>query len=244
MANSVHQSARARARRLFFSVAAGVGMMALPALARASDPVMDWNDIARQLTVIPALAAVEQTRAMAIVQVAIHDAVSAVTGQYEQVQAHASGARRRLAAGRRDCRRAPGAHRNRRQLDVPRRILRGVARQVRHRRWRPRPRLRGVGRRRHPGTSSQRRRRGRCLRVSPGRRWRGRRVDTHQRRAGCPVPAAGMGQGRAVGAQERVAVPAGSSAGAEEQTLRPGLQRDPLHRGADQLSTDRRTDAG
>jgi hypothetical protein len=84
MANSVHQSARARARRLFFGVAAGVGMLALPALARANDPVMDWNDIARQLTVIPALAAVEQTRAMAIVQVAVHDAVSAVTGQYEQ----------------------------------------------------------------------------------------------------------------------------------------------------------------
>jgi hypothetical protein len=84
MANSAHTSAKGRGRRLFVGVVAAFGMMALPALARADDPVMEWNDIARQLTVIPALAAVEQTRAMAIVQVAIHDAVSAVTGQYEQ----------------------------------------------------------------------------------------------------------------------------------------------------------------
>jgi hypothetical protein len=45
---------------------------------------MEWNDIARQLVVVPALSPVEQTRAMAIVHVAIHDAVSGITGKYEQ----------------------------------------------------------------------------------------------------------------------------------------------------------------
>jgi hypothetical protein len=45
---------------------------------------MEWNDIAREWIVVPAFSSVEQTRAMAIVQVAVHDAVSAITGDYEQ----------------------------------------------------------------------------------------------------------------------------------------------------------------
>ena len=44
---------------------------------------MQWNDVARQLIVVPALSPVQQTRAMAIVHVAIHDAVSGITGKYE-----------------------------------------------------------------------------------------------------------------------------------------------------------------
>ena len=48
------------------------------------DPVLEWNDIARQLVVVPALAPVEQTRLMAIVHVAIHDAVSGITREYER----------------------------------------------------------------------------------------------------------------------------------------------------------------
>ena len=48
-----------------------------------SDPVLDWNDIAREFIVVPALTPVEQTRAMAIVHVAVHDAVTALTGRYE-----------------------------------------------------------------------------------------------------------------------------------------------------------------
>jgi hypothetical protein len=56
--------------------------MTVPAPALADDPVREWNDIARQLTVVPALAPVQQTRAMAIVQVAMHDAVNAITGKY------------------------------------------------------------------------------------------------------------------------------------------------------------------
>lgn len=50
----------------------------------AVDPVMDWNEMAVQLIVVPALAPVEQTRAMAIVHVAMHDAVNAVTRRYQR----------------------------------------------------------------------------------------------------------------------------------------------------------------
>ena len=56
---------------------------AAPAFA-AQDPVLEWNDVARQLTVVPELSAVEQTRVMAIVHVAMHDAVSAITRDYER----------------------------------------------------------------------------------------------------------------------------------------------------------------
>jgi hypothetical protein len=65
---------------------ATIGLCVLSAAtvrAQAIDPVMEWNDIARQLSVVPALSAVEQTRAMAIVHVSVHDAVNGVTGRYE-----------------------------------------------------------------------------------------------------------------------------------------------------------------
>lgn len=52
--------------------------------ARAGDPVLEWNDIARQLIVVASQSPVQQTRAMAIVHVAMHDAVSGVTRKYEQ----------------------------------------------------------------------------------------------------------------------------------------------------------------
>ena len=86
MSNAAHTVAVAwtRARLVFASVAMSVGLIAVPATARASDPVMDWNDIARQLIVVPALAPVQQTRAMAIVQIAVHDAINAITGEYER----------------------------------------------------------------------------------------------------------------------------------------------------------------
>jgi len=69
--------------------ALGVCVMAVPAAARAGDPVMEWNNIARQVIVVPALTPVQQTRAMAIVHVAIHDAVSGITGRYARY--HATG---------------------------------------------------------------------------------------------------------------------------------------------------------
>lgn len=61
-----------------------------PAFAAADDPVLQWNDIAQAFIVVPAFTPVEQTRAMAIVHAAMHDAVNAVTGQYERYLAEPS----------------------------------------------------------------------------------------------------------------------------------------------------------
>ena len=109
-------------------MAATLGNACSPAPARqASNPVLDWNDIARELIVIPALTPVEQTRAMAIVHVAVHDAVNGITGEYQHYKPDPV----RRPPGRRLKRRrlpppTPGAHRNRRQLDASK-ILLGVA---------------------------------------------------------------------------------------------------------------------
>lgn len=55
---------------------------ALP--AQASGAVTEWNQqaAARTLSVAPALSPVEQTRVMAIAQVAVHDAVNGITREY------------------------------------------------------------------------------------------------------------------------------------------------------------------
>ncbi len=52
--------------------------------AQASDVVREWNQQAVTLTLLPAsaLTPVQQTRAMAIVQVAVHDAVNGITDEY------------------------------------------------------------------------------------------------------------------------------------------------------------------
>ncbi len=52
--------------------------------AQPQDPVMEWNQEAARLTLLPAsgLAPVQQTRTMAIVQVSVHDAVNGITRQY------------------------------------------------------------------------------------------------------------------------------------------------------------------
>ena len=68
-----------------FRVAAAIiaaAIVTAPATAEANDPVLEWNDIARTFIVVPALSPVQQTRAMAIVQVAMHDAVNGITGEY------------------------------------------------------------------------------------------------------------------------------------------------------------------
>jgi len=51
----------------------------------ASDVVTEWNQQAVSLTLAPAsaLSPVEQTRVMAIFQLAVHDAVNGITGEYE-----------------------------------------------------------------------------------------------------------------------------------------------------------------
>ena len=53
--------------------------------AVTSNVVLEWNDLAVRLTLqaIPALAAVQQTRVMAIFQLAVHDAVNGITGDFE-----------------------------------------------------------------------------------------------------------------------------------------------------------------
>ena len=52
--------------------------------AQPQDPVMEWNEEAVRLTLLPSsgLAPVQQTRTMAIVQVSVHDAVNGITRQY------------------------------------------------------------------------------------------------------------------------------------------------------------------
>jgi hypothetical protein len=52
--------------------------------AQANDAITEWNLQAVTLTLLPAsaLAPVQQTRVMAIVQVAVHDAVNGITGEY------------------------------------------------------------------------------------------------------------------------------------------------------------------
>jgi hypothetical protein len=56
-----------------------------PKPAVTSNVVIEWNDQAVRLTLqsVPALAAIQQTRVMAIFQVAVHDAVNGITGDFE-----------------------------------------------------------------------------------------------------------------------------------------------------------------
>jgi len=62
-----------------------VSSSTVAAAAQAGDVVIEWNQRAAglTLTVVPALAPVEQTRVMAIFQLAVHDAVNGITGEYE-----------------------------------------------------------------------------------------------------------------------------------------------------------------
>lgn len=63
------------------NVALWCAFLAVPTQAHASDVVTEWNQIALTLTLTatPALAPVQQIRTMAIVHVAIHDAINAFT---------------------------------------------------------------------------------------------------------------------------------------------------------------------
>ncbi len=60
--------------------------------AQASDVVLEWNQHAVALTLLPAsaLSPVQQTRVMAIFHVAVHDAVNGITGEYETYLSPAS----------------------------------------------------------------------------------------------------------------------------------------------------------
>ena len=84
MATTLHQRSRTT-QMVRIGLLATVAMLSAITPARAaSDPVLEWNDIAVQFVVVPALTPVEQTRAMAIVHVAMHDAVNAITGDYKR----------------------------------------------------------------------------------------------------------------------------------------------------------------
>ena len=72
-----------RSRSALIAAVFGICLMAA-APARADDPVLEWNNVARQLAVVPALSPVQQIRAMAIFHVSVHDAVSGVAGGYAQ----------------------------------------------------------------------------------------------------------------------------------------------------------------
>ena len=64
--------------------AAAVTMRNAKVALPAQDAVTEWNQEAVRLTLLTssALAPVQQTRVMAIVQVAVHDAVNGITGEY------------------------------------------------------------------------------------------------------------------------------------------------------------------
>ena len=94
MSTAVHAGVRAAGwvRALLLAVAMSLLLVIATAAPAAAgvDPVLEWNDVARQLVVVPALTPVEQTRLMAIVHVAMHDAVSAITHEYERYARGAS----------------------------------------------------------------------------------------------------------------------------------------------------------
>ena len=64
------------------AVIIAVGLLATPGSARAINPVLEWNQVALAATVTAAQGPNPQTRSMAIVHVAVHDAVNSITGRY------------------------------------------------------------------------------------------------------------------------------------------------------------------
>jgi hypothetical protein len=75
-----------------FTTGAFVGMLvATPVRADAQNAALEWNQVAAQLIVVGSQSPVQQTRLMAIVHVAMHDAVSGITREYEQYAAAVPG---------------------------------------------------------------------------------------------------------------------------------------------------------
>ena len=70
--------------RLIYITAVAILLWCQPAFAQP-DVIAEWNQEAAALTILPAsnLSPVQQTRAMAIVQVSMHDAVNGITRQYK-----------------------------------------------------------------------------------------------------------------------------------------------------------------
>jgi hypothetical protein len=69
-------------RREFGVAIVVVGLLLSPERAKADDVVLEWNQIAVGATVTAAQGPIPQIRSMTIVQVAVHDAVNAITCRY------------------------------------------------------------------------------------------------------------------------------------------------------------------
>src|ERR671913_941881 len=63
--------------------ALATSMLLTPVPARADNAVLEWNQIALSATVRAAQGPLPQVRSMAIVHVSIHDAVNAITCDYQ-----------------------------------------------------------------------------------------------------------------------------------------------------------------
>lgn len=77
------QTYRVRLRTLAAAAVAATLAMA-PVRADAQNAALEWNAIASQLIVVGSQSPVQQTRLMAIVHVAMHDAASGISGEYNQ----------------------------------------------------------------------------------------------------------------------------------------------------------------
>lgn len=70
-------------RTLFPGAVVLAGLALAPQAARADDVVLTWNQVALTATVAAGQGPLPQIRSMAIVQLAVHDAVNAIAGDYE-----------------------------------------------------------------------------------------------------------------------------------------------------------------
>jgi PAP2 superfamily len=77
-----HSRAIGQTRAFVFVAALLVIVIGTSVPAHAEDAVMEWNRIALAATVTAGQGPVPQIRTMAIVQVSVHDAVNAITGEY------------------------------------------------------------------------------------------------------------------------------------------------------------------
>jgi hypothetical protein len=77
---------RRAGRRLTIAVGVLCSLLVTTVSARAEDVVLEWNRIAFAATVTAAQGPVPQIRSMAIVHVAVHDAVNVITHDYQTYQ--------------------------------------------------------------------------------------------------------------------------------------------------------------
>jgi hypothetical protein len=81
-----HRMKRSAGRGFTVAVAVLLNLLVTSSAARADDVVLEWNQIALAATVTAGQGPVPQIRSMAIVHVAVHDAVNAITRDYQTYQ--------------------------------------------------------------------------------------------------------------------------------------------------------------